>query len=152
MKKLLFFTIVISAVTLAGFWGGQKACMLMWPASLNPSQNWYYTLGLSPEQAETLKKVDASFRKDADKMCMRICRGRLELLNMMGQKDADPAAVNRKIEEIGGLQVLLEKQIASHILEVKKGLSPEQTQAYLDRIHRELAASIKRNGYGEVLA
>ncbi|MGH7198451.1 MAG: periplasmic heavy metal sensor [Candidatus Omnitrophota bacterium] len=152
MKKLLLFTIVISAVTLAGFWGGRKACMLMWPASLNPSQNWYYTLGLSQEQAETLKKVDASFRKDADKMCMRICRERLELLNLMGKKDADPAAVNRKIEEIGGLQVLLEKQIASHILEVKKGLTLDQTEAYLARIHAELAAAIKRNGYGEVLA
>jgi len=152
MKKLLFFTIVISAITLAGFWGGRKACMLMWPASLNPSQNWYYTLGLSQEQAETLKKVDASFRKDADKMCMKICRERLDLLNLMGKKDADPVAVNRKIEEIGGFQVLLEKQIASHILEVKKDLTPEQTDAYMNRIHRELAESIKQSGYGEVLA
>lgn len=152
MKKLLLFTIVISVVTMIGFWGGRKACMLMWPASLNPSQNWYYNLGLTDQQAQTLKKLDVSFRKDADKMCMRICRERLELLNLMGKKDADPQAVNRKIEEIGGLQVLLEQQIASHILEVKKGLTPEQAEAYLDRIHRQLDASIRRNGYGEVLA
>lgn len=151
MKKLLLFVVVISVMTLAGFWGGRKVCMLMWPASLNPSQNWYYALGLSPEQAESLKGIEGSFRKDADKMCMRICQERFELLNLMGKKDADPAEVNRKIEEIGGLQVLLEKQIASHILEVKKGLTPEQTDAYLNRIHRELAESIKRNGYGEVL-
>jgi Spy/CpxP family protein refolding chaperone len=152
VKKLLLFTIVISVVTMIGFWGGRKACMLMWPASLNPSQNWYYNLGLTDQQAQTLKKLDVSFRKDADKMCMRICRERLELLNLMGKKDADPQAVNRKIEEIGGLQVLLEQQIASHILEVKKGLTPEQAEAYLDRIHRQLDASIRRNGYGEVLA
>ncbi len=151
MKKLLFFTILISAITLVGFWGGRKACMLMWPASLNPSQNWYYALGLSPEQAESLKGIEGSFRKDADKMCMRICAERFELLNLMGKKDADAGAVNQKIEEIGGLQVLLEKQIASHILEVKKGLTPSQTEAYLNRIHRELAESTKRNGYGEVL-
>lgn len=126
--------------------------MLMWPASLNPSQSWYYTLGLSPAQAESLKEIEKSFRGDADKMCMTICRERLALLNLMGQKDVDPTEVNRKIEEIGGLQVLLEKQIASHILEVKKDLTPEQTQRYLDRIHRELSESIRRGGYGEVLA
>ena len=67
MKKLIIFTVLISAVTLAGFWGGRKVCMLMWPTSVNPSGAWYFNLGLSPEQAETLKKLESGFRPDSHK-------------------------------------------------------------------------------------
>ncbi|MBI3252828.1 MAG: periplasmic heavy metal sensor [Candidatus Omnitrophica bacterium] len=151
MKKLIFFTVLVSVVTLASFWGGKKACMLMWPGSVNPSQSWYSAVGLNAEQAESLKKLDASFRKDADKLCMTICGERMSLLNLMKDKNADPEAVYGKIEKIGNLQIILEKQIAGHILEVKKNLTPEQSRAYLDRIHKELRQAILKNGYGEVL-
>ncbi len=151
MKKLIIFTVLISAVTLAGFWGGRKVCMLMWPGSVNPSGAWYFNLGLSPEQAESLKKLESGFRPDADKFCMRICKERMELLNLMRNPKAKPEEIYKKIEEIGALQVSLEKQIATHILEVKKDLTPEQSEAYLSRIQRELHESIKQSGYAEAL-
>jgi len=151
MKKLIFFIALIALVTLGSFWGGKKMCMLMWPGSVNPSQNWYFALGLNSEQAEALKKLDGSFRQDADKLCMTICKERLELLNLIKAKNADQGVIHRKIEEIGKLQVLLEKQIANHILQVKKDLTPEQSNAYLERVHQEIRKSIQEGGYGEVL-
>ena len=151
MRKLLIFTVLISAVTLAGFWGAKKVCMLMWPGSLNPNRIWYSNLGLNPEQAESLKKVDSAFRGETDKVCMWICKERLELLNLMRNPKAKPEEIYKKIEEIGALQVSLEKQIATHILEVKKDLTPEQSEAYLNRIQRELHESIKQSGYAEAL-
>lgn|SRR3989338_3821259 len=151
MKKLLIFTVLISAVTLAGFWGARKVCMLMWPGSLNPNQMWYSNLGLNPEQAESLKKLDSAFRQDTDKVCMRICKERMELLNLMRDPNTKPEAVYKKIEEIGAMQVGLEKEIATHILKVKQDLTPEQSEAYLNRIRAELHDSIKQAGFGEVL-
>ncbi len=151
MRRLLVFTILVSAITLIGFWGGKKACMLMWPGSLNPSQAWYFSLGLSLEQAESLKELDSAFRKDTDKICMRICKERLELLNLMRDPKAKPEAVYQKIEEISAMQTSLEKEIATHILRVKKDLTPEQSEAYLDKIRQELHESIRRSGYGEIL-
>ena len=151
MRKLLLFTILISAITLFGFWGGRKVCMLMWPGSVNPSQSWYFNLGLNPEQAESLKKLDSAFRKDTDKVCMRVCKERLELLNMMRDPKVSPGAVYKKIEQVGALQISLEKEIATHILKVKKDLTPEQSAAYLGKIRQELRESIKQSGYGEIL-
>ncbi len=151
MKKLILFTVLISVVTLGSFWGGKKVCMMMWPGSLNPSQNWYFSLGLDARQAESLKKFESSFRKKTDGLCMKICQERLNLLNLIKQKDANQQGINKKIEEIGGLQILLEQQIASHILEVKKDLTLEQSQAYLNRIHEELRKSIQQSGYREIL-
>lgn len=151
MKKLILFTLLISIVTLASFWGGKKMCMSMWPGSVNPSQNWYFALGLNLEQAQVLKKLDGSLRQDSDKLCMTICKERLEFMNLMKDKNVGQEVIYRKIEKIGEIQVLLEKQIASHILQVKKDLTPEQSQAYLNRIREELRQSIIKNGYGEVL-
>ncbi len=151
MKKLFIFTVLISVITLAGFWSGRKMCMLMWPGSLNPNQSWYFNLGMNAQQAQSLKKLDSAFRKDTDKVCMRICKERLDLLNMMRDPNINPDAIYKKIEEIGVLQVSLEKEIATHILKVKKDLTPEQSEAYLNTIRKELQTSIKQNGYGEVL-
>ena len=152
MKKLFFFTVIISLVTLGGFFGGKKVCLMMWPGSVNPSQAWYFQLGLDAGQARELQGLESSFRKQADGLCMKICKERLALLKTMRRKGADPEAVNRKIEEIGQLQVLLEKQIADHILEVKKDLTAEQSQVYFDRIHQELQRSIVQSGYSEILS
>lgn len=151
MKKLIFFTVLISLVTLVSFWGGKKVCMLMWPASINPSQSWYSAVGLNSEQAETLRNLDSSFRKDADKLCMTICKERMELLNLMKSDHASAEEVNKKVEKIGNLQIVLEKQIANHILEVKKDLTPAQRDIYLKRVHQEVTQSIQEGGYGEVL-
>ena len=125
---------------------------MMWPGSVNPQQSWYLALGLNEEQAENLKAKEASFRKGTDKLCVKICGLRLDLLSRIRQKGADQKAVYEKIEEIGRLQVLLEKEIATHILEVKKDLTREQSQAYLDRIHKELREAIERSGYGAALS
>ena len=151
MKKLLFFTVIISLVTLGGFFGGRKVCTMMWPGSVNPSQAWYFELGLNPQQAESLKKLETSFRDRTDKLCMTICEERLKLLNQMKDKSVDRQAVYRKIEEIGALQVSLEKEIATHILNVKDDLTPAQSQAYLDRIHEQFRDSLRKSGYDEVL-
>ncbi len=151
MKKLILFTALISVVTLGSFWGGKKVCMLMWPGSVNPSQSWYSALGLNPEQAESLKKLESSFRERTDTMCMRICAERMALLNQMKNKEVNRDAVYKKIEEIGNLQIALEKEIATHILNVKQDLFPQQSEAYLNQIHQQFRESLKRSGYDEVL-
>ena len=151
MKKLLLFTAIISLVTLGGFFGGKKVCMMMWPGSVNPSQAWYFELGLNKQQAESLKSLETSFRDRTDKLCMKICGERLKLLNQMKEGHVDREAVYKKIEEIGALQVSLEKEIATHILDVKDDLTPAQSQAYLDRIHEQFLDSLKKSGYKEIL-
>ena len=152
MKKIFIFTLLVSVVTLAGFWVAPKICMLMWPGSLHPNQSWTASLGLDARQAASLERLESSFRKESDKMCVTICGERMSLLRLMRAKPVDEKAVDGKIEEIGRLQIQLEKQIASHILEVKKGLTAEQSQAYLDRIQEDLSQSIRQSGYVEAVS
>lgn len=151
MKKLVVLVIGVSLITLAGFWGGRKLCMQMWPGSLNPRQEWYAGLGLTPQQTVSLRQSASVFRRQAEERCLRICKERLQVVEMMRDKAISPEAIYSKIDEIGQLQVALEKDIARHILEVNQQLTSEQRQRYLDRIHLELRNSIKQGGYLEAL-
>ena len=123
----------------------------MWPGSVNPSAAWYLELGLSADQAKALEAQETSFRNKTDKLCMQICAQRWAVLNAIKAKSVDREAVYLKIEEIGRFQILLEKEIAAHILNVKENLSPAQSETYLNRIHEQFRDSLKKNGYEEVL-
>ena len=151
MKKLLIFSAVIAGVTLIGFWAGKKTCMMMCQGPLKPNPYCHFALDLNPQQAQSLEKMESGFRKDADKICMQICKERWALVQLIGDKAASPDAINKKIEEIGAMQVSLEKEIAAHILEAQKTLTPQQSEAYLDRLKAELSQSIQKSGYGEVI-
>lgn len=149
MKRLIYLTILISAVTLTGYWAGRKICMGMWPGTVNPSRNWYEGLKISPGQADFFRLEDAAFRRDADPLCMRICARRLEILSLIKTEKADSEKVFGKIAEVGTMQVELEKRIAAHILAVKSKLSPADQETYLARIRRELQASIRQSGFAK---
>lgn len=151
MKKLILFGLLISAATLIGFWGSRRVCMMMMPSTFKASQNWYATLGLSAEQAQTLKKLESSYRADAERLCMQICKGRMELLKLVRAEEWNQTAVDQKIEELGALQNGLEKKVASQIREVKSRLTRDQRRTYLDRLREELETSIRQCGYAEVL-
>lgn len=145
MKRLLLFGILISLVTLSGFWASQKMCnMTMCPMGYRSQGEGYSNLGLSAQQTETLKKLDSTFGKSADQICMKVCQGRFELLRMLGDPKANAKTIDQKVEEIGALQISLEKDVAHHILEVRKELTPEQTEKYLVQLRGKLQESMKQ--------
>lgn len=100
-------------------------------------------MSLSEKQSEALKRLDAGFQKSADQICIKVCKGRFELLKMLGDPKMDGKIIDQKVEEIGALQILLEKDVANHILEVRKELTPEQTEKYLTQLRVKLQESMK---------
>lgn len=82
---------------------------------------------------------------------MLICQERVRLLEQMKDKRVSSDILYRKTEEIGQLQISLEKKVIAHILEVDKSLTPSQSKAYLERIYRQQCQMIAKSGYGESL-
>ena len=112
MKKLIFLTVIVSVVTLTGFLGARKMCQTM--------------------------NCPMKMSKEAGQICAKVCAGRMEVLQLLKDPQATPQSIDEKVEEVGRLQTSLEKKIVRHILEVKTRLTPEQSQAYLRRIEKEL--------------
>jgi Spy/CpxP family protein refolding chaperone len=147
MKKIIFFTVLIAVVATAGFWTTRKVCSLCFL----PKQNHTYPkLDLSGPQQKSVIQAENKFRAYADKVCMKICDLRLEIVQMMAQSNVDKEALNKKIEEVGQLQISLEKSVAEHVLEMKKHLTPEQSERYLDSIRRELHSTMRHMGMNSV--
>lgn len=147
MKKIILFALLIAVVTTAGFWSARKVC----PLCFIPKQNHSYPkLELSGPQEKSVIQAENKFREYADKVCIKICALRLEVIRMMAQPDVNKEALNKKIEEVGQLQISLEKNVAEHVLEMKKHLTPEQSKQYLDSIRRELHSTMRHMGMNKV--
>ncbi len=150
MKKLLLFTVIVSAVTLGGLWSGKKFCSMMSMPGRS-SQAMYSEMGLDASQTESVRKLETAFRKEVDALCMRICEERVDLLKEIKNKRISHEAIDKRVEEIGQLQISLEKKVISHILQVDKGLTPSQSAAYLERIYQRQCQMAAQSGYGENL-
>ena len=152
MKKLLIFTLIVSTVTLGGLWSGKKFCTMMsMPAEDRSGQALYSEIGLDASQTQAVRKLEASFRKEADELCMQICRERMDLVDQMKDGRTSHETIDRKIEEIGQLQISLEKKVAAHILTINKSLTPSQSVAYLERIYQQQCQMISQSGYSGIL-
>ena len=102
-----------------------------------PQKDLYSEIGLDRAQTEIVRKMDASFGGEADQLCMRICRERARLLEQIKDKSILPETIDKKVEEIGRLQISLEKKVIAHILQVDQFLTPSQSEAYLEKIYRQ---------------
>lgn len=142
MKKLFLFTVLISALTLGAYWGGQRLCMRMTgsgDAKLGP--NWYAELGLDKKETEIFKKQDKAFRQESNRVCMELCQQRMRLLDLLTQ-NTDEAQIYQKLDEINVLQAALEKNMVKHMLEVKNQLPTEKGAAYMAHLRQQLEKSI----------
>ncbi len=146
MKKLLIFTLAVSIATLIGLWSGRKFCTMM-PFVSSSSQALYSGMSLNSSQTESIRKLEDSFQKEADELCMKVCRERVDLISQIKNGQINREAIEKKVEEIGQIQILLEKQTAAHILDINKILTPSQSAVYLERIYQKQCRMAAKSGH-----
>jgi len=147
MKKLILFTILISAVTAGSFWGSERLCMRMRAQDdFRFGADWYAQLGLNKEEAGIFRKEDAVFRKETNRMCMELCKQRMELLDLLS-RNAGESKISQKMDSVGALQTALEKNMVKHILEIKSKLPGEKGKVYLAHLRQQLEKSINQCVY-----
>ena len=148
MKKLLIFTLIVSAATLIGLWSGKKFCAMM----PNPiaRQALYSGINLNSSQVGSIQKLEDSFQKEADELCMKVCRERVSFLDQIKKGRIGREDIDKKVEAIGQLQILLEKKTAAHILDIDKILTPSQSAVYLERVYRQQCRMTAQSGFGNL--
>src|SRR3989338_884258 len=122
MKKLILLTAIVSLATLAGFWGFKRSCSLCSLKGHFGATSTTKDLQLTRDQQKWFTPLETRFQKQIEGICMQICDKRMEVVDLMSEPGVQSGALHQKIEAVGALQILLEKQIADHVLEVKKGL------------------------------
>lgn len=143
MKRLLFFTLLISAVTLTAYWGTQKLCTSCLFKGHGPQVS-FKALDLTAEQQSRIAAKQSTYQKQADELCMKICAGRLEVLRLIKDPAASQEMLDAKIDEVGKLQSQLEKEVARHLRDVRADLEPAQYEKFMEQIRREIHESMNQ--------
>jgi hypothetical protein len=87
-------------------------------------------LDLTPEQSEAIGQHRASFVEDWERIGSEIEDVREELLSAVWREATDPAAVERKVEEMSRLQARLERQAVEQLVRESALMTSQQRDRY----------------------
>ncbi len=97
-----------------------------------------HELALSDSQITQLRAQRAAFDKQIDKFRLKLREKRKALLEELRSDEPDSGRIDQLIEEIGGLQIILEKEAIRGILQGKAILTPEQREKLLQMFEHRL--------------
>jgi len=100
-------------------------------------------LGLTPEQATEIRGVLRSQRDQARGEIQKLCEARVEMGQLLGRQDADPAALKAVAERVKVLQSgMLDRRVDTY-LALRSKLTPEQWEKWRE-LRREMGGRSHR--------
>ncbi|MGQ9688398.1 MAG: Spy/CpxP family protein refolding chaperone [Desulfobaccales bacterium] len=106
-------------------------------------------LNLNPQQRQMLRTLAPGHFRQVRELEKELAKQRRELFDLFKQKNLPEwAAVQTKIREIGHLQLRLEEEKVSHLLELQKNLTTEQRRLLSTHLERRLSPLWERQGQG----
>ncbi len=138
MKKILVLALAVSVFTMAAFFGSQRMCRM----TMTPGRSPIESLGLSDAQKAQIQEIENKYSASENAICMELCRKRADLVRMLARKDSVDAEVGALIDSIGAVDAKLEKEIAAHVLDVKRLLNDEQAAKYVESLRSEMRCPI----------
>jgi len=93
-------------------------------------------LGLTQEQANEIRGVLESQRDQARADLQKLCQVRLEMRQLLGRQDADPATLKEVTDRVKALQgALLDRRVDAY-LTLRSKLTPEQWEQWRALRHK----------------
>jgi Spy/CpxP family protein refolding chaperone len=108
------------------------------PCPISPGDSHLYrSLGLSKGQ---LAKIDPIAQKFHARLAElgAATEEKKEVLTNLLQKDSDPASIENLRKEMAGIQDEVQKEVITHITELKKILDPNQQQRFFDLMRHNM--------------
>jgi Spy/CpxP family protein refolding chaperone len=100
-------------------------------------------VGITDEQAATIRKQEADFRKTAIRDRADLEVQRIDLKQLLAADKPDRAAINAKLQEISAAQMSLQKSAIDYRLTVRDAITPAQREKL-----RQLMRDRWRDGRG----
>ena len=88
------------------------------------------------EQREHLKHIRERFLPRVGKIHERLFEKRRQLADMVTADKPDTIAIGRVLDEIGRLQIQIEKDVVRQMLKERDVMDPEQRERFLEMIER----------------
>jgi len=101
----------------------------------------YQEMGLSGEQLARMEPLARKFHSRLEKLGASMEGKKESLVDLLGQKDIDPAKIEGLRREMAGIQDEIQKEVIEHILETRKVLDVGQQQQFFNLMRESILKS-----------
>ena len=109
------------------------------PCPLSPGDSHLYqSLGLSNLQLSKMEPLAQKFHSRLAELAA-LMEEKKETLTDLLQKDSDPASIENLRREMASTQDEIQREVISHITELRKILDPNQQQRFFDLMRQSMA-------------
>jgi len=98
----------------------------------------YQDIGLSSQQLATMEPLARKFHRRLTELSASMEGKKENLVDLLNQKDVDPAKVEGMRKEMAGIQDEIQKEVIGHILETRKILDAGQQQRFFDLMRQSM--------------
>jgi Spy/CpxP family protein refolding chaperone len=145
-SKWLIFVLVLSLAINAAILAtiGYRYCVSASPKTLAPcplsprDSHLYQSLGLSEAQLSKVEPLAQKFHSHLAELGASM-EGKRELLVDLLAKDADPASIENLRREMANIQDEIQKEVITHITELKTILDSNQQQRFFDLMRQSMS-------------
>ena len=110
------------------------------PCPLSPAhQHLYQQLGLSTAQLAQMEPLAQKFHERLGQLETAMKGKNERLVELLGQREANPVQVEGLRREIAGIQDEIQKEVITHILETKKILDAKQQKQFFALMSQSMA-------------
>jgi len=111
------------------------------PCPMSPGDSHLYqSLGLSNLQLSKMEPLAQEFHERLAELGT-LAEKKKEVLTDLLQKDGDPASIENLRKEMAGIQDEVQREVITHITELKKILDPNQQQRFFDLMRQSMTHS-----------
>lgn len=139
---ILFLSLAINAGVLAatGYHYYRNASLApSAPCPVSPEDaHLYQSLGLSNLQLSKMEPLAQKFHGRLAELGTGMEEKKRILVDLL-QKESDPASIENLREEMAGIQDEIQKEVITHIMELKKILDLQQQQRFFDLMRENMA-------------
>ncbi len=141
---ILIFVVSLAAnvavLATVGYHYYRNTCLLQpraCPLSSN-DHHLYQSLGLSESQLSKIEPLARTFHERLEEMTGTTGDKRDQLVSLLSQEQVNHDQIERFRKKLAATQDGIQREVITHILELKEVLSPEQKQRFFDLMRETL--------------
>lgn len=139
---VLIFSLAINAAVLGvcGYHYYRYTCAT--PSAYCPlspgGHHFYQGLGLSDAQLERMAPLARTFHAKLDKLSRETEKKRELLVNLLSREAVDSGRIERLRKDMAGIQDQIQREVITHLLDVREILNPEQEKHFFELLQRSI--------------
>lgn len=120
------------------------------PQGVVAAHAWAHTIGLSKEQEDRLKPLDASLEKDVKTLQLKLAQERMALCSLLRDGVSDSKELDDYVARVGALESQQQRRVVQHLIEMRNVLTPEQKDKFFNAIMQDICQGCRTTvGHGK---